>query len=50
MLVIDEAHNVRKPGLGQLACMELAKRARMALGMTGTPIVTDPMVSGQHNV
>ncbi|KAL7283873.1 hypothetical protein ACG7TL_001143 [Trametes sanguinea] len=43
VVIMDEAHTVRRPGPGQIAMAELCRRAIFAMAMTATPIVTSPM-------
>ncbi|OSC96328.1 hypothetical protein PYCCODRAFT_1472717, partial [Trametes coccinea BRFM310] len=42
ILAIDEVHMARKPGKAHCACTELRKMAHMTVGLTATPIITDP--------
>ncbi|OSC96169.1 P-loop containing nucleoside triphosphate hydrolase protein, partial [Trametes coccinea BRFM310] len=42
-VVADEVHNVRKPGVRRTALYQLLSRCELKIGMTATPIVTEPM-------
>ncbi|KAL7280993.1 hypothetical protein ACG7TL_004295 [Trametes sanguinea] len=42
-VVADEVHNARRPGVQRSALYHLAGLAELRVGMTGTPIVTEPM-------
>ena len=48
ILALDEVHMARKPGKNHCACTELRKMAHMMVGLTATPIITDPRVSGNY--